>query len=65
MQQMKDNRKHEPTVVPGDQVIKDTEKAKVLNAFFALDFTRNICLQDSQARENIWNKEDISEGESD
>ena len=49
----------------GVQVTKDTEKAKVLNVFFALDFTIKICLQASQARGNVWNKKDLPGGESD
>lgn len=37
---------------------QDTEKAEVINDFFALVFTGNICFQDSQTHVNIWNKED-------
>lgn len=44
---------------------KDTEKAKVVNVFFALDFTIKICLQASQACGNVWNKKDLPGGESD
>lgn len=54
-----------PLLWAGDQVTKDTEKFKVLKAFFALVFTGMICLQDFQARGNVWNKEDSPGGESD
>lgn len=49
----------------GDWVAKDTEKAKVFNAFFDLVFTNKICFQDSQVHINIWYNEDLSEGGSD
>ena len=47
----------------GDLVTKDVEKAKVLNAAFALVFTLKTCLQESQVPEmprKVWNKEDLS-----
>lgn len=47
----------------GDLVRWDSEKAKVLNAFFATDFTSKTGLQESQVPEagfNSWNKDDVS-----
>lgn len=44
---------------------KDTEKDKVLNAFFALVFTVKVYLQDLQACGSVWNNEDLPGGESD
>lgn len=42
---------------------KNTGKAEVLEAFFALIFTGKICLQESQSPETTgkaWSKEDLS-----
>lgn len=47
----------------GDLVTRDSEKAKVLNAFFAAAFTSKTGLQESQvpeARFKSWNKDDVS-----
>lgn len=53
-----------PLLWAGDQVTKDTQKARVFSASFALVFTDKICLQHSQAHGNVWNKEDLPGEES-